>query len=56
MSYSIETTRHFEREAKPLLAKYASLKSELAALGEELSKNPEKAMLLATTFTKYASP
>jgi len=42
MNYKIEITRHFEREAKPLLKKYASLKGELKELGKELSENPEK--------------
>ena len=42
MSYKIHITRHFEREAKPLLKKYASLKDELNELGAELSENPEK--------------
>jgi len=41
MSFKIEVTRHFEREAKPLLKKYTSLKNELKTLGEELSENPE---------------
>jgi mRNA-degrading endonuclease RelE of RelBE toxin-antitoxin system len=41
MSYSVETTRNFEREAKPLLKKYASLKNELIDLGKALEKNPE---------------
>ena len=52
MSYSIEITRHFEREAKPLLKKYASLRSELAALGEELSENPEKGIPLGNNLYK----
>ena len=52
MSYSIEITRHFEREAKPLLRKYASLKSELATLGEELSENPEKGIPLGNNLYK----
>jgi len=41
MSYNVETTRNFEREAKPLLKKYASLKNELKVFGKELEKNPE---------------
>jgi len=52
MSYSIEITRHFEREAKPLLRKYASLRSELAILGEELSENPEKGTPLGNNLYK----
>jgi hypothetical protein len=41
MNYKVETTHHFEREAKHLLKKYASLQGELEELGRELSKNPE---------------
>ena len=52
MSYRIEITRHFEREAKPLLKKYASLKSELNALGEELKENPEKGAPLGNNLYK----
>jgi len=36
MSYNVEITRKFEREAKHLLKKYASLKSELDELGLEI--------------------
>ena len=52
MSYKIEITRHFEREAKPLLKKYASLKSELKKLGKELSENPEKGVPLGNNLYK----
>jgi len=52
MSYKIEITRHFEREVKPLLKKYVSLRSELATLGEELSKNPEKGTPLGNNLYK----
>lgn len=40
MSFEIELTDHFKKEAKKLLKKYRSLKTELETLGEELSKNP----------------
>ena len=52
MRYNIEITRRFEREAKPLLKKYGSLKSELATLGEELSENPEKGTPLGNNLYK----
>jgi mRNA-degrading endonuclease RelE of RelBE toxin-antitoxin system len=52
MSYSVEITRHFEREAKPLLKKYTSLKSELAALGKELSENPKQGTPLGNNIYK----
>jgi hypothetical protein len=40
MSYKIELTDNFIREAKKLIKKYASLPAEIAELGKELSKNP----------------
>ena len=38
--FSVNPTRDFEREAKSLIKKYASLKQELVDLGEKLSANP----------------
>lgn len=38
--YNVRPARSFERDAKPLLKKYASLRQELATLGEELAENP----------------
>ena len=52
MSYRIEITRNFAREAKPLLKKYVSLKGELNELGEELSENPEKGIPLGNNLYK----
>lgn len=40
MSYSVELSPNFKREAKRLIKRYASLKSELAALFNELEENP----------------
>ena len=40
MSYKIELTDNFKKEAKKLVKKYASLRIEIAALGKELSENP----------------
>jgi len=40
MSYSIELSDNFKKEAKRLSKKYLSLKSELAALFSELEENP----------------
>jgi mRNA-degrading endonuclease RelE of RelBE toxin-antitoxin system len=37
MSFSIELTDYFKKEAKKLNKKYRSLKAELEALGEELA-------------------
>ena len=38
--YNVRLARSFERDAKPLLKKYASLRQELATLGAELQENP----------------
>jgi mRNA-degrading endonuclease RelE of RelBE toxin-antitoxin system len=40
MSYSVELTDNFKKEAKRLVKKYPSLKLELEELGKELAKNP----------------
>jgi len=40
MNYRIFVTRNFEKEAKKLLKKYASLKSELTELNKQLLLNP----------------
>jgi mRNA-degrading endonuclease RelE of RelBE toxin-antitoxin system len=40
MSYSVELTNNFKKEAKKLVKKYPSLKLELGKLGRELSENP----------------
>jgi mRNA-degrading endonuclease RelE of RelBE toxin-antitoxin system len=40
MSYSIELSANFKKEAKRLTKKYPSLKAELAELFAELEENP----------------
>jgi mRNA-degrading endonuclease RelE of RelBE toxin-antitoxin system len=40
MSYKVELTDNFKKEAKKLIKKYASLREEIAELGKELSENP----------------
>ncbi len=40
MSYNIELTDNFKKEAKKLIKKYASLRTEIAELGKELAINP----------------
>ncbi|MFY7811580.1 MAG: type II toxin-antitoxin system RelE/ParE family toxin [Flavobacterium sp.] len=40
MSYSIELSANFKKEAKRLTKKYPSLKAELAELFTELEENP----------------
>ena len=41
MNYKVVTTHNFEREAKPLIKKYRSLKDELSSLITELEQDPE---------------
>jgi len=40
MSYSVELTENFKKEAKRLSKKYPSLKADLDELGKALSENP----------------
>ena len=42
MHYKVKTISVFERQAKTLIKKYASLKKELLHLVEELKENPEQ--------------
>ena len=42
MSYDVKTIDVFERQAKRLIKKYASLKKELLVLVQELKENPEQ--------------
>jgi mRNA-degrading endonuclease RelE of RelBE toxin-antitoxin system len=42
MSYNIELSENFKKEAKKLSKRYPSLKNELAKLFEELAENPTK--------------
>lgn len=42
MSYSVKSIEVFERQARKLIQKYPSLKSELLALVEELKENPNQ--------------
>ena len=42
MSYKVKSIEVFERQAKKLTKKYASLKSELLALVLELKENPDQ--------------
>ncbi|GHT77705.1 hypothetical protein AGMMS50262_19420 [Bacteroidia bacterium] len=41
MPYTIETTPHFDKEAKRLIKKYASLKQEIKNLSNQLKETPE---------------
>jgi len=40
MNYRIKITTNFEKEAKPLLKKYPSFKSDIGKLIDELESNP----------------
>ena len=42
MSYRVDTTPNFEREAKRLIKKYKSLKNEINTLIESLEEMPEQ--------------
>jgi hypothetical protein len=42
MSFNLIITQTFERDAKPLLKKYKSLKSDLAGLFESLENKPSQ--------------
>jgi hypothetical protein len=42
MSYKVKSIVVFERQAKRLIKKYASLKKELLALVQDLKENPEQ--------------
>jgi hypothetical protein len=41
MSYKVKTIDVFEKQAKRLIKKYVSLKTELLQLVQELKENPE---------------
>ena len=42
MNYSVKSTTVFEKQAKRLIKKYASLKKELLGLVQELKEKPEQ--------------
>jgi mRNA-degrading endonuclease RelE of RelBE toxin-antitoxin system len=46
MSYSVKSIEVFERQAKKLIKKYPSLKSELYDLIQELKENPKQGISL----------
>ncbi len=52
MSYSVELTDNFRKEAKKLQKKYPSLKSELEELGNLLSENPTAGTYLGNNVYK----
>ncbi len=52
MSYKVELTENFKKEAKKLISKYASLKQELKELGETLAENPTQGISLGNNVFK----
>ena len=46
MSYNVDTTPNFEKEAKKLAKKHKSLKQDLKALFESLETNPTQGIKL----------
>lgn len=53
MSVEVIPTKNFQREAKPLLKKYKSLKGELASFTEEVKENPEMGTLIKENTYKH---
>jgi hypothetical protein len=52
MSYNVKTIAVFERQAKRLVKKYASLKKELWDLSQQLSKTPTQGTPLGSNCFK----
>jgi hypothetical protein len=52
MSYKIELTNNFKKEAKNLIKKYPSLRTEIAELGKELVESPTTGTLLGNDVYK----
>lgn len=52
MSYEVLSIPLFDKQAKRLAKKYISLKSDLAALIDELAVNPDKGIALGNGFYK----
>lgn len=56
MSFNIELTEQFKKEAKRLAKKYPSLKNDLQTLGEQLLDNPTKGIPLGHDVYKIRMP
>src|ERR1700677_4671103 len=52
MKYKVETLPNFEREAKPLLKKYPSLKEELEKLIKTLENKPDAGVPIGKNYYK----
>jgi len=56
MSYNVKSINVFERQAKRLIKKYASLKKELFQLVQQLKENPELGTALGKGCYKIRIP
>jgi len=54
MNYNVKSIGIFERQAKRLIRKYASLQGELLTLISELKTNPQQGTPLGNNCYKYA--
>ena len=52
MSYSVEVTDNFKKEAKKLIKKHASLKDEITTLASNLKDNPKQGVALGNDVYK----
>ena len=52
MNYKVKTIDVFEKQAKKLVKKYASLKLELLKLVQELKENPEQGVAIGNSCYK----
>ncbi len=52
MSYKVELSDNFKKEAKRLIKKYRSLKTEITELATELESNPTKGVPLGNDIYK----
>ena len=56
MNYNVKSIDVFERQAKKLIRKYASLKQELLELVTELKSGPDTGTAIGQIVTKYGYP
>ena len=56
MSYKVELTDNFKKEAKKLIKKYDSLRTELAELGQKLAEHPTLGTPLGNDVYKIRIP
>jgi len=56
MSYKVKSIDVFEKQAKRLIKKYASLKKELFELVQQLKENPQLGTAIGKIVLKYVLP